>query len=130
MSSEIEPPDSAPRSYIPLLVVDADPHARAKLLGGLDGRFHVAEAASAEEALKRLGQRFFSIVLADYKLPDRDGVWLFEQISEHRPYVLRVLMSERAVPNVRGLLDEGLLQLFMAKPVEPNEFSMYFTTRS
>ena len=130
MSSETDAPESAPRSFIRLLVVDADADVRAKLRQGLENRFEVAEAASAEEALERLGERFFSVVLADYQLPDRDGVWLLEQVSERRPYMRRVLMSARSVPNVRGLRDAGVFQLFMAKPVEPETFAMYFVAKT
>jgi CheY-like chemotaxis protein len=126
MSIEFDGPDSAPRSFIRLLLVDRDPEARAALRERLENRFEIAEASTAQEALERLGERFFSVVLTDYQLPDHDGVWLLEQICEKRPYVRRVLMSARAVPNVRGLRDAGVFQLFMAKPVEPETFAMYF----
>jgi DNA-binding NtrC family response regulator len=128
MSTEFDGPDSAPRSFIRLLLVDRDPEARATLRKGLENRFEVAEASTAEEALAQLGERFFSVVLTDYQLPDHDGVWLLEQVCEKRPYMRRVLMSARSVPNVRGLRDAGVFQLFMAKPVEPEAFAMYFVS--
>jgi DNA-binding NtrC family response regulator len=126
MSTEIDGPDSTPRSGIRLLLVDRDPEAREALRQGLEGRFEIAEASTAEEALEQMGERFFSVVVADYQLPDHDGVWLLERVCETRPYMRRVLMSARAVPNVRGLRDAGVFQLFMAKPIEPETFAMYF----
>jgi CheY-like chemotaxis protein len=126
MSGDSEGPESAPRSLIRLLLVDRNAESRAALRRGLEGRFEIAEASTAQEALDQLGERFFSVVLADYQLPDHDGVWLLERVCETRPYMRRVLMSARAVPNVRGLRDAGVFQLFMAKPVEPSAFAMYF----
>jgi len=37
-------------------------------------------------------------------------------------------VAQRGVYNVRGLRDAGVFRLFMAKPVEPQEFSAYFVT--
>ena len=122
------PPDSAPISRIRLLIVDGDPQMRAALRTGLEPRFEVTEASTAEEALFLVGQRWFSVILADYELIDQNGAWFLERVGETLPLARRVLMSNRGVPNVAGLRDAGIFDLFMAKPVTAEVFSAYFKT--
>ncbi len=119
-------PESAPQSRFRLLLVDGDPEARTALRHGLAERFDVVEASNATDALALIDVRWFSIVLTAYELGDRDGVWLLEQVRERQPLARRVLMSKRGVPNVRGLRDAGVIELFVAKPVKPETFSAYF----
>lgn len=111
---------------IRLLLVDGDAETRASLRRGLEPRFVVTEAADAAGALACLAKRWFGVILADYCLADHDGVWLLEQVSDRYPHMRRVLMSSRAVPNVRGLRDAEILHLFFAKPLEPDVFTDYF----
>ncbi len=121
-------PESPPVSRFRLLLVDGDPSVRAEFRRGLGDRFDVLEASNASEALELIDARWFSVVLTDYELGDHDGVWLLEQVSERLPLARRALMSKRGVPNVRGLRDAGIVELFMAKPVKPETFAAYFTT--
>jgi len=109
-----------------LLLVDGEPEARSSLRQGLAERFDIVEASNATDALALIDVRWFSIVLTSFELSDRDGVWLLEQVRERQPLARRVLMSKRGVPNVRGLRDAGVIELFMAKPVNPETFSAYF----
>ncbi len=119
-------PERAPRSRFRLLLVDGEPEARSSLRQGLAERFDIVEASNATDALALIDVRWFSIVLTSFELSDRDGVWLLEQVRERQPLARRVLMSKRGVPNVRGLRDAGVIELFMAKPVNPETFSAYF----
>jgi DNA-binding NtrC family response regulator len=119
-----------PLSRMRLLLVEGDQGERARLCRGLEKRFCIWEAATAEDALRVCEDHWVSIVLANYALADHDGVWLLERIAQLHPHMHRVLMSDRAVHNVRGLRDSGVFRLFVAKPVEPEGFSAYFAPRS
>lgn len=112
-------PETPPVSRFRLLIVDGDPAVRAEFRRGLGDRFDVLEASNANEALALIDARWFSVVLTDYELSDRDGVWLLEQVLERLPLARRALMSKRGVPNVRGLRDAGIVELFMANPSSP-----------
>ena len=68
-------------------------------------------------------------MIADYDLGEETGVRLFERLAESHPHTRRVLMSVMSVPNVRGLREAGVFQLFMAKPVQPETFFAYFVGR-
>ena len=83
---------------------------------------------SSNEALAQLQTHWFRAILADFRLPDRDGVWLLDRVAVRSPYTWRVLMSTWSVPRVRALRDAGILQLFMAKPVQPTHVAQYFAS--
>ncbi len=126
VSQETEAIDGAPISRIRLLLVDGDDDVRAELRKGLENRFEVTEARTAKEALSLLRKRWFRAILTDYQLADRNGVWLLERVGHRSPFTWRVLMSKWSVPNLRGLRDDGVLHLFLAKPLEPKVFAGYF----
>ncbi len=132
MGDELAAPGSGPPasgvSRIRLLLVDGDEETRSSLRCGLQARFDIVEASTAKEALARLRERWFRVILTDYRLADRDGVWLLKRVATRSPYTWRVLMSTWSVPRVRGLRDAGVLQLFMAKPIQPEHFSVYFAS--
>jgi two-component system, sensor histidine kinase and response regulator len=70
-----------------VLIVDDNSTSRRVLAGHLaGGPYEVASAASAAEALERLGaavseQRPFEVVLIDYQMPEMDGAMLGERIA-------------------------------------------------
>src|SRR5689334_11799026 len=90
MSNEAAAPESGPPASgirrVRLLLVDADDETRAALRRGLEARFEVVEAASAKEALACLRTRWFRVIVADYELPDHDGVWLLDRAARRSPY--------------------------------------------
>jgi DNA-binding NtrC family response regulator len=126
MSLPSDASEADPRSGMRLLLVDSDAAARAELNEGLKRRFEIIEAETCSEALAQLATRWFNVIIADYALQDHDGIWLLERIAESYPHMYRILISEHSVPNVRGLRDAGVFQLFMGKPVQPEALSAYF----
>ena len=120
-----EVPDAAPLSVVRLLVV-TDAETRSALREGLHRRFEITEAGTATEALSFVRARWFGTVVVDYELEDSSGVELLRQIATEFPSTHRVLISRRAVPDLRTLLDAGVVELFFAKPVDPRGFSDFF----
>jgi len=78
-----------------ILVVDDEKGIRDFLFKALPrmGRFSVELAGSAEEALKKIEQGNFDLVLTDLKMPNTDGLKLVDEITKSKPEVLTVLMS-------------------------------------
>ena len=117
--------DAAPMSVVRLLVA-ADPETRAALRNGLDPRFEISEAATITEALSFVRARWFGAIVVDYELDDASGLPLLERLAEESPHTHRILISRRAVPNLRDLLDDRIVELFLAKPIDADEFSSFF----
>jgi signal transduction histidine kinase/GGDEF domain-containing protein len=78
-----------------ILVVDDEEGIRDFLSKALPrmGRFTVELASSAEEALKKIEQGDFDLVLTDLKMPNTDGLKLVDEITKSKPEVLTVLMT-------------------------------------
>ena len=119
--------DAAPMSVVRLLVA-ADPDTRAALRNGLHRRFEITEAATIAEALTFVRARWFGAVVVDYELGDTSGLPLLARLAEESPHTHRILISRRAVPNLRDLLDDRIVELFLAKPIDADEFSSFFRT--
>lgn len=113
-----------------LLLVDRDPAERARLRSGLEPRFVVGEASSAQEALHRLEERWFQFILTDYELGEQTGVWLLQQVRTSQPHMRRAMMAAVGVPRCFSLYDEGLFWLFLAKPVDPDYFAGFVGFRN
>jgi DNA-binding NtrC family response regulator len=82
---------SLPRS---VLVVDDDSAMRDMVVSLLDEQgIHARAAASADEAIERLGESDPDVVLSDIRMPGRTGIELLGQIRELRPETPVVLMT-------------------------------------
>jgi signal transduction histidine kinase len=78
-----------------ILVVDDEKEIREllfKALTRLTG-FRVELAGDAEEALKKIEQENFDLVLTDLKMPKKDGLQLVADIAKSKPEILTVVMT-------------------------------------
>ena len=76
-------------------------------------------ALNATEALSRFGERTFSLVLLDAKLPDMDGLELAQQLQRMNPHVPILLVSGyygRDDSAIHEATATGLIQGFIEKP--------------
>jgi DNA-binding NtrC family response regulator len=103
-----------------LLVVDDDLAMREMLAElFMEQGFGVLQAASAGEALERLGENEFDVVLSDIKMPGKSGIEMVGDVRKLRPETPVVLMTafgsiDSAVEAMRaGAFD------YITKPFEP-----------
>lgn len=115
-----------------LLIVDDEPELRKtvrtilqsesiKTLSsgqpGSEYTWHFEEAATGLEALERLRQEEFDLVLMDVRMPEMDGLEALRQIKSNDPRTFVVLMTAQA--NLRDAIDaikEGAYD-YVEKPV-------------
>jgi DNA-binding response OmpR family regulator len=89
-----------------VLLVDDDMAAQTELLETLAQHQILADVAtSADEALERLGEQDYAVLITAARLPDRSGVELIAELMRERPMVETLLWA----PNDR--LDEALQAL-------------------
>jgi len=102
-----------------LLVVEDDDDQRRLVAGLLRARGHrVAEAADLATARAELERSPLDLVLADWKLPDGDGLELLAEVRERFPAIAYVMVTaygtiSGAVEAVREGADD-----YLAKPFE------------
>ncbi len=105
-----------------ILVVDDDPLIRGSLYELLRGqRYEVEMASDGAEAMNHLKRRSFQLVLADWKMPQVDGMSLLSHIRSNYPDVNVVLITGFA--NITSAVDairQGAFD-YLTKPIQPEE---------
>jgi len=78
-----------------ILVVDDEAPIRDILKKGLSqmGGFSVEVAQNGQESIGKIGQDIFDLVLTDIRMPEMDGIELFNIIKGTRPEIMVILMT-------------------------------------
>src|SRR6059036_161201 len=105
-----------------LLLVDDEAALREAIAEQLTDRgYHVQQAASGEEAMERLGDFAFDVIIADLRLPGIDGSAVVEAAVERYPHIIAIVVTgygtvKDAVEAIkRGAWD------FVSKPFQIDE---------
>jgi two-component system, NtrC family, response regulator HydG len=89
-----------------VLVVDDAQDSRAMLRTALEKKgYRVVDAESGEEALTKIRERRFQIILLDIKLPGMHGVQALKEIKALRPQAAVIMMTGHPVEQ---LLEEAM----------------------
>lgn len=105
-----------------ILIIDDEP-AILRSLGRLleNAGYRCEFASSAPEAMARLEQRTFELVLSDVNMPGESGIELAKQMSQEHPDVALVMVTGVDDPKVGELaMDLGAFG-YLIKPFKPNE---------
>ena len=103
-----------------ILIVDDEPDMLGLLKRSLEPDLgcRVHTAVSAEEALKRLAEDAFDLVLADIKMPGMDGLELLQIIKRKNPDQTVVMMTAFGeIDTAVGAIRSGAYD-FITKPFE------------
>ena len=105
-----------------ILVVDDEDFMRGAIIETLRrGGYSAMTASSAHEAIDLMTHREFSLVLTDVKMPEMDGLALFQKIKELRPETSVVIMT--GFPNLQdaiNVIKEGAVD-YLQKPFPPDK---------
>ncbi|RLG20475.1 hypothetical protein DRN74_05400 [Candidatus Micrarchaeota archaeon] len=104
---------------ISILIVDDEVGMRETLSDILeDMGYHVAIAADGYEAVEKVKDNYFDVILMDVKMPGMDGVDTFREIKRISPETAVVMMTAYAVDDrLRDAMSEGAYGVFY-KPLE------------
>ena len=109
---------------VSILVVDDERAIRESLTNWFeeDG-FQVEGAADGKQALARLDERTFDIVLLDIKLPGMDGMELLRRIRAVSPDILVIMITAFAsVETAVQALKDGAYD-YVTKPFDPDDLN-------
>lgn len=102
-----------------VLIVDDEPDMLDFLERVLRRRFEIHRCNSAENALKRLEERTFDVLITDQKMPKVSGIELLEAASENYPEMLRVLISGYTeLPTIQHAIQKCRIHNYILKPVD------------
>lgn len=104
----------------PILIVDDDRDVLRVLSRILGRDFDVHEASSGTEALARLDQRKFTLVLSDLDMPPGlDGIEVLRASQRIHPSAGRLLLTAASRPDLIEHLRSGLVDRILSKPGSP-----------
>jgi len=105
-----------------ILIVDDEKNIRLTLLRALESfGADLDTAVNGEEALAKLREKEFSLIMLDLRMPGIDGMDVLRKVRELRPDIKVIILTafgtvERAVEAIQlGAVD------FLQKPFVPNE---------
>ncbi len=106
----------------PVLIVDDEKNIRLTLSQALETLgAEIDTAANGEEALTKLKEKGFGLILLDIRMPGMDGMEVLRRVREIRPDIRIIMITaygtvESAVEAIKlGAVD------FLQKPFEPEE---------
>ncbi len=114
-----------PHKKITILVVDDELSIREAFSDWLkqDG-FEVETAADGQEALARVKERHYDIMLVDVKMPRMDGITLLKHLKEEDPDIAVVMMTAHgAIQDAVEAMKLGAND-YLLKPFELEELSL------
>ncbi|WP_372752290.1 sigma-54-dependent transcriptional regulator [Labilibaculum sp.] len=105
-----------------ILVIDDDPTICMMLQALLKRKSFDADAVfSAGEALKKLENNQFNLVLSDFRLPDFDGLELLQKIKSMHPQMPVIIMTSYAdIRTAVNAIKMGAYE-YVTKPLNPDE---------
>ena len=103
-----------------VLIVDDEEMVTAALRSflQLETEYRVLTYTSTEEALEKFGDsEFIDVVIADFLMPEMDGISFLKQVREIRPETTRILLTGYAdKENAIRAINEAGLYYYLEKP--------------
>jgi two-component system, OmpR family, response regulator VicR len=100
-----------------VLVVDDEVEVAKALRRLLRRDFEVELAFSGPEALTKLAEKPFDLVLSDFRMPQMNGAELLAEVRKRQPLCLRLILSGFAdLDSVLASVNEGEVCRFLKKP--------------
>ena len=113
----------------PILIVDDEKNIRMTLSQSLESlEIETDTASNGEEALAKLKEKDFGLILLDIRMPGMDGMEVLRQVREIRPDI-RVIMI-----TAYGTIESGVEAIklgavdFLQKPFDPDEIRQLVST--
>ena len=107
----------------PVLVVEDEAIMRESLRDWLkDEGYEVETAEQGEEALQRIGEVDFGVVILDLRLPGRDGLQVLKEARAQRPELKGIIIT--AYPSVETAVEAMKIGAvdYLPKPFDLNDF--------
>ena len=112
------------REYPILLVDDEVENIQAFVLNYRE-YFTIDTALSGEEALEKLKQREYAVLVSDQRMPGMTGVELLERTVQRHPYLVRIILTGYTDhESLIGAVNQGRIYAYITKPWRPDEIEI------
>jgi len=105
------------------LIVDDESELRRSVASilesfDLEASFRITEASNGREAIQKVKEESFDLVLMDVRMPELDGLQALAQIKEHDPRIFVVIMTAHSnLQDAVTAIKEGAYD-YLEKPVK------------
>ena len=103
---------------VSILIVDDEEGMRETLVDILEDLYQVEEASNGQEALCKVGERCYTLVLMDIKMPVMDGVEALERIKSSHPELPVIMMTAYADSSAVERAPQGGAEAVVFKPLD------------
>ena len=102
-----------------ILVVDDEESHRMMLGAHLkDEGFEMVEASDGQEAVDKVSERFFDLVLMDIRMPNMDGMEALKQIRQINPTIPVLIMTAYGSINSAVQALKSGAEDYLTKPLD------------
>lgn len=107
-----------------ILLVDDEQNVLNALRRELQGAYTIEAISNPLDALEHSRDTPFDLVIADYKMPEMNGVEFLKQFGKQQPDAARIMLSGQADFNALiGSINEIHIYRFMEKPWDKTELA-------
>ena len=107
-----------------ILLVDDEQNVLNALRRELQGEYEIEAYTNPAEALQRCHAARFDLVVADYQMPDMDGIQFLKQFGKLQPEAMRLILSGQADAGVlANAINETHIYRFINKPWDQAELA-------
>ena len=100
-----------------ILLIDDEPAILQGYQRLLRREFQVETAVGGAEALAKLRQQCFAVVVSDMRMPGTDGVQLLAKIKNEWPETIRIMLTGNAdIETAVNAVNNGNIFRFLTKP--------------
>lgn len=111
-----------PDTKINILFVDDEPVNLLAFKSGFRRDYNVTTETTGKEALERMQEREFQIVISDQRMPDMKGVELLATVADEFPAAVRILLTGFAdIEAVIDAINKGKVYSYVTKPWNSEE---------
>jgi DNA-binding response OmpR family regulator len=105
-----------------ILIVEDDVFSRGAMEKILESyHYEASSCGTAEEAVIKLEEEFFGILITDLQMPRMDGLELIREARKIHPEILTILMTGLATEDIKLKAKEEGVNGFFSKPIEWDE---------
>ncbi|MCK5542163.1 MAG: response regulator [Desulfobacterales bacterium] len=101
-----------------VMLIDSDKYVRESLSTFFDnGQLRFLIFKSASEGLNSLKYQDIDVVIADYFLPDMDGLTFLKKVAIQKPGIARILMATIVTDELKNEISMAGVDAFLEKPI-------------
>ena len=105
-----------------IMIVDDDESVRSLLRMTLaEDEYEIDEATDGEDALRLLERAVPDLVLLDWKMPERHGSLVLDELKRRYPQLPVIVLTAEIAEHHRSLAEALNVDVFLTKPFSPLE---------